>query len=190
MVKKIGWTLAFIAAAGGLVLSSAGCAVLGGSLKPTASEELPNPYEVQQLETIEDIDGDIKSEKLNLINLPQGVKHKNRDGKTVEQISVLKSSRDGKAVYLFMTEYPRHCLHVKINDMPSVEVVSDKMDGDIVLTNTLFPIPSAMLESLKSCKTLVLQAENVKYKNETVDYKSAIMTVETAAIEVLQKLLE
>jgi hypothetical protein len=186
MAKKNFWGIPVMV----LVLSSASCAVLDGLLKPAASEELPNPYEVQQLETIKDIDGDIKSEKLNLIDLPQGVKHKDRDGKTVEQISVLKSSSNGKTVYLFMTEYPRHCLHIKIDDTPSVEVVSNKMDGNIVLTNTLFPIPSAMLKSLKRCKTLVLQAENVKYKNETVDYKSAVMTVETAAIKALQKLLE
>jgi hypothetical protein len=190
MVKKIWWRPAFMAVLVGLALSSAGCAIFGGALKLTASEELPNPYEVQTGE-IKDIDGDIKTQKLNLINLPQGVKHKNnQNGETVEQISALTSSRNGENVYMFMSEYPRHCLHVKIDDAPSVEMVSEKRDGDIVLTNTLFPIPSAMLESLRNCKTLVLQAENVKYKNETVDYKSAIMTVEPAAIEVLHTLLE
>jgi hypothetical protein len=190
MAKKIALELACIAVAVGLALSSLGCTILGGVLKPTASEELPNPYEVQ-VGAIKDIDGDIKTEKLNLVNLPQGVKHKNsRNGETVEQISIFNSSRDGKSIYMFMSEYPRHCLHVKIDDAPSVEVVSDKRDGDVVLTNTLFPIPSAMLESLRNCKTLILQAENVKYKNETVDYKSAIMTVEPAAIEALHRLLE
>jgi hypothetical protein len=190
MAKKISGELASIAVVVGLALSSAGCALLGGVLKPTAPEEVPNPYEVQ-VGSIKHIDGDIKTEKLNLIDLPQGVKHKNnRDGETVEQISVLKSSQNGKIVYMFMTEYPRHCLHVKIGDAPSVEVVSEKRDGDIVLTDTLFPISTAMLESLKNGKTLVLQAENVKYKDETIDYKSVIMTVEPAAIEALHKLFE
>jgi hypothetical protein len=190
MTKKIGLELASIAVAIGLVLSIGGCAILGGVLKPTASEELPNPYEVQ-VGTIKDIDGDIQTAKLNLINLPQGVKHKNnRNGETVEQISIFNSSRDDKSIYMFMSEYPRHCLHIKIDDAPAVEMVSEKRDGEVVLTNTLFPIPSAMVESLRKCKTLIIQAENVKYKNETVDYKSAIMSVEPAAIEALHKLLE
>lgn len=170
----------------GLVFS--GCGTLITFAKP--SEELPNSYEVETGE-IKDIDGDIKTEKINLVNLPKGVKHRNNSaGETVEQISVLKSGRDGNNAYFFMTEYPRHCLHIKIDNAPSVEMVSDKRDGEIVLVNTLFPISSDMLESLKKCGALVLQAENVKYKNETVDYMSAIMPVEPEGIEALHKLLQ
>jgi hypothetical protein len=51
MTKKIGWKLAFIAVVVGLVFSSAGCALLGGALKPTASEELSN-HEVQEEYTL------------------------------------------------------------------------------------------------------------------------------------------
>jgi hypothetical protein len=186
MKHKFFW-LGLPAAALAFLFVFSGCASLssGGSV-----QEVPNPYEVQT-GTIQDINGDIKTEKLNLINLPPGVKHKtDRNRGTVEQISLLRSSRNGEDAYMFMSEYPRHCLHIKIDDAPAVEMVSEKMDGNVVLVNTLFPIPSAMLKSLRNSKALVLQAETVKYKNETVDYKSAVMTVEPAAIEALHKLLE
>jgi hypothetical protein len=52
MTKKTGWKLTFIAVAVGLVFSSVGCALLGGVSKPTAQEELPNPYEVQEEYTL------------------------------------------------------------------------------------------------------------------------------------------
>ena len=190
MAKKIGWKPAFIVVVARLALSNAGCALLDGIMKPTASEEIPNPYKVEAGE-IKSINGNITTGKLNLVNLPQGVKgKKNPDGEIVEQISVVKASQNGKTTYVFMTEYPRHCLHVKIDNAPSVEVVSEKRDGDIVLTDTMFPVPSAMLKSLRNCKTLILQAESVKSNRGTVDYMSAIMMSEPEAIAALQKLLE